>query len=273
MYGFHFFIYGNLGKLVIFSTLVFLLLSRGKLQALRVQPLSWTNALFFLGGGLLIPLFFSLSNILLTHYKSFADNLMLSLLTHGVLIAIPLFFFLGSFGIACVKSLISHFYRELLICLGLSLVLFVAIFQVWKLWPLLSNLVLQCEYFIFSHIYDTVYIIHPRGLFVNTFAVEIEEACSGLESIFLFSLLYLVICLIDWKKLNKRKIVLLFPFLVLSLVAVNIVRVFLLILVGVLINPHIMTVLFHTYLGLLLFVVYFILFMKVGYPWLQKNAS
>lgn len=270
LYGFQFFIYGNLGKLVIFSAIIFLLLIRDKLGTLKLERFNPKNFFYIVPAVLLIPVFFLLSNKLLT-YISFTQNIFLFLLTHIVLISIPLLFFLGVFGMKFTRMLIKIFRKELLICVGLSGVLFVAIFQVWKLWPFFSNLVLQVQYFIFSKLYDNVAIIPPRGLFVNTFAVEIAEACSGLESIFLFTVLYIFISVLDWKKLILKRVLLLFPLLLAGLVIVNIVRVFVLILVGVLINPQIMAALFHTYLGLLLFVAYFLLFMRFGYGWLKKK--
>lgn len=272
LYGFNFFIYGNLGKLVIFSVIIFIILTRDRIHTLRVDNFSVVNAVYLVAAAIQIPLFFSLGNKLLS-YASFTQNLPLSLFTHLVLIAIPLLLFLAVFGLRFTKSFLKTFRRELLICLGLSLVLFLLIFQVWKLWPYLSHMVLQAEFFIFSLLYDKVFIIEPRGLFVNTFAVEIAEACSGLESIFLFTFLYIFICVLDWKQLAIKRVLLLFPFLIAGLILVNIIRVFLLILVGVLINPQVMAALFHTYLGLILFVIYFFVFLRFGYGWLKRKDS
>jgi len=269
LYGFNFFIYGNLGKLVIFSVIVFLLLTRDRLHTLKVQKVSLYNYLFILFGFLLLPLFFYLSKLLLLE-KSFTTNTLLSLSTHVVLILIPLFLLCGVFGISFLTQFYKDFKRELLICLGISVVLFFSIFQVWKLWPFLSVFVLQAEYLLFSHIYPNVYILPPYGLFVHSFIVQIAEACSGLESIFLFTVLYILVSVIDWKKLHIKKVILFFPLLLIGLVLVNILRVFLLIMVGVLINPQIMSELFHTYLGLVLFIIYFFLFLKYGYPHLFK---
>lgn len=272
LYGFNFFIYGNLGKLVIFSVIVFLFLTRGRLKDLRYKRYDARNLVFILCALLLVWTFFPLARILLT-YQSFTSNLPLSLLVHLNLVLIPVFLLLGVFGYSFLKTFIREFKKELAICVGLSSVLFLAIFQVWKLWPLFSRLVLNAEYFLFSHIYTSVYVIPPRSLFVQSFAVEIAEACSGLESIFLFTVLYIFITIIDWKKLDTRKILLFYPLLLAGLVVVNILRVFLLILIGVLINPQIMVTLFHTYLGMVLFVIYFLVFLIFGYKRVKKKIS
>ncbi len=272
LYGFNFFIYGNLGKLVIFSVIVFLFLTRGRLKDLRYKRYDARNLIFILCALLLVWIFFPLARMLLT-YQSFTSNLPLSLLVHLNLVLIPVFLLLGVFGYAFLGTFIREFKKELAICIGLSAVLFLAIFQVWKLWPLFSGLVLNMEYFIFSHIYPHVFIIPPRSLFVTNFAVEIAEACSGLESIFLFTVLYIFIAFIDWKKLDKKKIILFYPLLLAGLIGVNILRVFLLILVGVLISPDVMVALFHTYLGMVLFVIYFLVFLIFGYKRMKKKNS
>ena len=139
------------------------------------------------------------------------------------------------------------------------------------MWPLFSGLVLNVEYFLFSHIYNHVFVIPPRTLFVRNFSVEVAEACSGLESIFLFTVLYVFMAFVDWNKLDTRKVLLFYPLLLVGLIIVNILRVFILIMIGILINPQIMVELFYTYLGLVLFIIYFLLFLKFGYSKLKKS--
>ena len=270
LFSFHFYIYGNLGKLVIFSTMLFVLLSRESLTKLKTYPFTVQNYIFLFASASALGAFYVVKQVLLTQ-NSFYSHIGMSLMGHFLVIAVPTFLLLGVFGLRFLKGFIKSYKKELLICAGLSLVLYAAIFQVWKLWPYLSTLVLQAQFLIFSQLFEPVYIIEPYGLFVKSFAVEIAEACSGLESIFLFTVLYIAIVIIDIKKLSLKRVFILFPLLMLALVVVNILRVFLLILIGVLINPQIMAALFHTYLGLILFVIFFFLFMKFGYPFLKNK--
>lgn len=269
LYGFYFFIYGNLGKLVIFSFILFGLLTRNTIHTLKASPMTNQNKIFLVSAFILLGTFYLLRNSLLG-YASFAQNPGLAVLVHLNLIAVCVALLIGSFGMPFLKTFVRKYRRELLICSGLSIVLFFLIFQVWKLWPYLSNMVLQAEYFLFSKLYEPVFIIPPRGLYVHSFAVEIAEACSGLESIFLFTVLYIFMVILDWKKLNLKKVIIAFPILMVLLILVNILRVFVLILSGIHINPQVMMTLFHTYLGLILFVIFFFLFMKYVYPLLRK---
>lgn len=270
LFGFYFFIYGNLGKLVIFSALMFLFMTKDRISNIKVPSFKSYQLLFILAAFLLIPVFFHFGRILLTH-KTFTDDLLLSLVTHIVLISIPVLLAFGVFGYKFIKSFFIIFKKEFLICTGLSAILFVSIFQVWKLWPYFSALVLNAVYFSISHLYPNVSVIPPRTLFVKNFAVEIGEACSGLESIFLFTVLYIFMAILDWKLLNKTKIIAFYPLLLAGLIFVNILRVFLLLWVGILLNPQIMATLFHTYLGMVLFIIYFLAFLKFGYRWLKRN--
>lgn len=269
LFGFYFFLYGNLGKLVIFSFILFVLVTRETIFQLQPEAYKKKNVLWFFAALGLLLLFYFCKEQLLTQ-QTFSSNIPLSLFTHLLIISLPLPLLLGVFGYSFLKKFVLTYKKYLLRCATISLVLFLAIFQVWKLWPYLSSFVLQAEYILFSRLYDTVYIIPPHGLFVEKFAVEIGEACSGLESIFLFTVLYIFIAVLDWKKLRKDRVILLFPILLLLLTFINILRVFLLILVGLLINPHIMATLFHTYLGLILFVIFFLLFMKYLYGWMRR---
>ena len=266
---FYFYLYGNLGKMVLFSAVVFFLLTKDRILKIGKAEYGRKNYIFIFIAILLLPIFFTLANLLLTE-QSFTTNLPLSLATHAITILIPTFLLVGTFGVDHLLRFARIFKKELLTCVGLSLVFDAAIFYVWRLWPYLSDIVLKSEYFLFSRIFDTVSIIHPRTLFVEKFAVSIEQACSGLDSLFLFSILYLIIGLIDWKKFNHKKLLFMFLVAGIGLFFINILRVFLLILAGVLISPEITTQLFHTYLGMVLFIIYFGLFWKLTYKWMQK---
>ncbi len=264
LYGFHFFIYGNMGKLVLFSVIVFLLLTRGKLQDIKLEKYQKVNVLFILASFALIPVFFRLGSILLQQ-SSFTANLPLSVLTHVTLLLITILLVPGVFGIKFVKYFLSEFKKEIGVCLGLSIGFYFAIFKVWNLWPYLSDMVLAAVKWLFSLTFPIVRTGVNRRILVQDFAVTIDQACSGIESIFLFSSLYLLIALLDWKKLNKTKLFLLFFPALAGLFLVNILRVYILILIGVVISPQLALQLFHTYAGLVLFVVYFFLFWKVFY--------
>jgi hypothetical protein len=269
LYRFNFFIYGNLGKMVLTSIIVFGLLIRKRLKQLEKLPKIKTNIFYIVLSFILIPIFFLLGNTLLEQ-KFFNANILLSLATHGVLILIPTLLLLGIFGISFLVSFAKHFQKELLICLGISIGYDLAIFQVWKLWPIFSDGVLQSVRFLLSLTSSNVMVIQPRVLVVNKFAVSIEQACSGLDSLFIFSSLYLLITILDFKEFNKVKLICMAIPAAIGLYLVNILRVYLLVIIGAYISSDLAVNLFHTYLGMVLFIIFFFIFWKSFYVWMKK---
>jgi len=270
LYDFGFFIYGNLGKMVLFSVFLFFLLARNKLGTITNEKYRITNILYIAASFLLVPIFFYFAQDLLSQ-TSFSTNILLSFLTHLLIITIPMLLLPGVFGLTFIKKFIIQFKIEIATCIGISLLYDYLIFQVWKLWPYLSSFILLIEEFLFRLSFPLVVVTPPNILTVQTFSVAVAEACSGLDSLFLFSTLYIIIAILDWNVFNKKKLILMFIPVSLGLIAVNILRVYLLILIGVMISPKLTLTLFHTYAGMILFILYFILFWKVSYKWIKKK--
>jgi exosortase/archaeosortase family protein len=68
-----------------------------------------------------------------------------------------------------------------------------------------------------------------------------------------------------------KKYLSLFPLAAVGLYLVNILRVYLLVLIGATISPKLAIQLFHTYAGMLLFIAYFFLFWTVFYRKISKK--
>lgn len=271
LFEYGFYLYANLGKMVVFSLILFALLTRGTIQTLPVTPFRKKQLLPLIFAWAILPVFFLLADQLQFTTESPAENVPLFLTTHVSLILIPAYLALGVYGETTLRSLIGSYKKQLVLCVGITLLYAAAIFQVWKLWPYFSGAVLYVVRFLFSQLYDIVVVLPPYGLLVQNFAVLIEESCSGLDSLFLFSTLYIILVVLDWNKLHPARAAFLFIPALIGLFAVNILRVFSLIWIGVEISPQLSQQLFHTYLGMVLFIVYFMILMKIGYPWLLKK--
>lgn len=269
LYSYYFYIYPNMGKMIIFSIILFILLTRSTLPIFKLPPYNRLN-LIFIALAFVFTVLFSVLQQLLLQTESFTSSITLSLVSHAVVVSVPIFLILGCFGTDALVKFWQLYRKQILICLGVSIVFYFAIFQVWKLWPYLSDIVLRAVHFLFSLTFEPVVRIPPRALFVKNFVVSIEEACSGVDSLFLFSTLYICIGTIDWKKFHKLKLILMFFPAVIGLFLVNILRVYLLILIGVLTSPQVTIQLFHTYLGMILFIIYFTVFWKFTYRWMMK---
>lgn len=272
LYGFHFFIYANMGKMILFSSVAFIILTRKRFNDINIYPWERSQYIFLACSLLFMPLFYVVGLQLLGEPAPFS-NPFLFFLAHVLLVAIPSFLALGIFGTRFFRHFASMFKIELSLCLAMSVVFYFAIFQVWKLWPYLSRAVLHSVAFLLSFHISPVREIGPLTLLAGTFAVRVEQACSGLDSIFLFSTLYLLIALVEWQQFHKVRLFLIYFPALAGMFAVNILRVYILILVGVYISPKLALQLFHTYLGMVLFILYFYLFLKICSPFLKKPST
>jgi len=142
---------------------------------------------------------------------------------------------------------------------------------IWRLWPYMIPLVLKIVYFLLKKVTSHAKIIPGDILVVKNFAVIIAEACSGIYSIFIFSSIYLFIILLDWVKINKKRAILIFIPAIIGVFFVNIFRVFLLMLVGGYFSEKIALGLYHSYTGMIFFLVYFTIFWLVMYKWMKNK--
>jgi len=269
LYGFGFYIYGNLGKMVILSAVMFFLLIKNRLSNIENYKWHWSQMVWLVLAVVFVLMFFNLAGMLLT-LRSFDTNVGLTIFAHAVLVAIPFLLFVGVFGFRFLTNFFKGFFKEIGVCLVLSLIFTLGIFQVWKLWPIFSGGVLSSVRFLLSLSYPSVIHVKPLTLIVGNFSATIAQACSGLDSLFMFTALYTFIGLVDYKKINIMKFVLLYPLAALGMYVVNILRVYLLIVIGVSISPELALKLFHTYAGMVLFILYFGLFWKLFYNKILK---
>lgn len=116
-------------------------------------------------------------------------------------------------------------------------------------------------------------IVPPYTLYVNHFGIAVAEACSGLDSLFMFSMLYLLVVGSEWSSIKKWRAVLAYVPLAIGLYLINILRVYVMVVIGAVWSPYIAIHLFHTYAGMILFLLYFMAFFKWGWKWLVKERE
>lgn len=270
LYGFGFFIYGNLGKMVLIFVILLGLLIRERLLELQSLPRPRIVIPAVLMAFALVPVFMLLGTHLISH-GPVTNQIAMTTLAHMVLITIPASLLYGVFGPSFLRDFVTRFVRSIGVAIGIALVLDILIFQVWKLWPIFSTGVLVSVQWLLSLTFDHVNHVPPYLLAVGSFAVQIEQACSGLDSLFLFTALYVMVGIVDYRRLNMPKLVYTYLPAALGMYAVNILRVYILMLIGVLISPTLAIRLFHTYAGMVLFILYFAAFWSVMYKRLLKK--
>jgi exosortase/archaeosortase family protein len=77
---------------------------------------------------------------------------------------------------------------------------------------------------------------------IGTFSAIIGKPCSGIDSLLLFTALYSLMLILDWKRMNKAKAI---AFFAIGMFITNILRIFVLFLVGAHYSPKLVVGLFH----------------------------
>lgn len=266
-YGFQ--VYGGAGKGLLFSLIVFAILVWRKKKFPNL--LGWDPVqLFWLACGFIILLIdWGLINNLISGNTSTTNIL----LAHFGILASIIVMLIASFGLKNIRRVFLFYYGEIYISLLLGMLFVGFVYLIYGLWTVLCSIVLSCvkELLKLNGI-QTVYEA-PRTLIFNRFAINVAEYCSGIESIALFTALYALVGALDWEKLNTRKYVGIFIPTLILLFVFNILRVYVLILGGYYINPQIAFSLFHTYAGMVFFILYSAIFWLIAYRWMIKSAN
>jgi exosortase/archaeosortase family protein len=254
-------VYGGAGKALLFASICLLILVQRKRNLVVLKP--WR----------LIQLVWLILMILSTSAAWYSVNKLIgnssitgwAVLANICLIASVIFAAGASFGPSNLRLLFRAYKKELIITLGLAVAFYIFLLLVYSLWRVLAIIVLHSVSWLLHLSGLTAVILPPRTLLLSKFGIDIAQYCSGIESIALFTGLYLLIGVLDWNRLQHQKFLYIFPLALLILFALNILRVFILILAGYYINQHIAFSLFHTYAGMVFFIIYSAIFWTVSY--------
>jgi exosortase/archaeosortase family protein len=262
-------IYGGAGKALLFGVICLLVMvqrasKQVKLNAWRKSNLIWLFFMILSGAVAWYAI-----NRLIGH----SANPTWPLLANAAIISSITFAAGASYGPANVRVLVRTYKRELLNTLVLAIAFYFFLLAVYGLWKVLASTVLHSVSGLLHIVGLKALIIPPRTLLLSRFGINIAEYCSGIESIALFTGLYVLVGVLDWSKLKHNKFIYIFPVALVILFGLNILRVFGLILAGYYINPHIAFSLFHTYAGMVFFILYSALFWSISYKGLLAKPN
>lgn len=262
-------IYGSLGKTAIFGLIAFVLLVRH--NKVRLPFKAWRPQLLMWGGlaGICTAIAWVGVSGLLAGERTYS-NLFLA---HAGLILATLLAAISCFGPDNLLAIWRTYKREIIGSLIICVAFYCFLLMVYALWHPLASTVLVSVAGLLHVVGLEVMIVPPHTLLFDRFGITVAEFCSGIESIALFTGLYAIVGLLDWKQLNKKRYLLLFPVALLLLFGLNIIRVFTLIMAGYYINPEIAFSLFHTYAGMVFFILYSAAFWSVAYKYLLDNKN
>lgn len=262
-------IYGGLGKAAIFGLIAFVLLVRTKGFGLKLAP--WQPSLLAwiaVSCGFFVIAWMNISSLLAGDRTA----------AHITLAHAGLILSIASAAVACIgpsnmRLLWRTYRREILMAGAIAGLFYVFLLGVYALWKPLASIVLAGVYGLSKLVGLPAEIIQPNVLITDKFGITIAEYCSGIESIALFTGLYIVVGLLEWERLNLRRYLLLFPLALAVLFGLNIVRVFALIAAGYYLNQEIAFSLFHTYAGMIFFIIYSAIFWAIAYKYLIKEGD
>jgi exosortase/archaeosortase family protein len=180
---------------------------------------------------------------------------------------------IASIGFSNIPLIWRHYKRELLLASGIAALFYLFLLLVYMLWQPLAQVVLVAVKALLAGSGLHPIILAPTTLLFDKFGISIAQYCSGIESIALFSGLYIIVGLLDWERLNKQSYLMVFPFALILLSLLNVLRVYGLILAGYYINPVIAFSLFHTYAGTIFFIVYSAAFWSIAYGRLLRKDN
>jgi len=177
-------------------------------------------------------------------------------------------------GIAVFNiSFIKKYFRSLAALFIIFSIFFASILLIRQSWMFFSSMITRITFFLISLTFPNSRMSVGNGdptLAIGDFTVIIGSPCSGIDSLSMFSSLFLLICIYDWSMINKKKAAFLFLIGMAGSFIVSILRIYLLMVVGAY-YPKFSMGLFHSNAGWILFVIYFLGFFYFTYPWMKKR--
>jgi exosortase/archaeosortase family protein len=257
-------IYGGIGKAMIFGCIAFVLLARHSKKQFKINAWQRTQTGWFVAALVAFGIASGGIDGLIAGQQTWSNVVA----AHGGLLLAVAFAGLGTFGVPNIRHLWHTYRQELVRAALLSVAFYVFLWVVYALWQPLASIVMWSVQGLLGITNLQAVVVPPNTLIFDKFGITIAEYCSGIESIALFTSLYAVVGLLDWPHVNRRRYFMIFPFALLMLFCLNIVRVYGLIIAGYYINPDIAFSLFHTYAGMVFFIVYSIIFWAIAYKYL-----
>ena len=262
-------VYGSVGKALIFGVIALALLVRTKRQV-AIAP--WRPGLLWWAAGAVAALVASW--IAVDGLMAGQRTVLNLVVAHAGLLASVAGMALACFGASNLRVLFNMYRREVVTSVGIAVAFLVFLMAVYALWEPLSSVVMYSVDFLLRMSGLVTAVIPPNQLLLDKFGITVAESCSGIESIALFTGLYIIVGLLDWPRLRRTRYFVIFPIALFLLVIFNILRVYGLVMAGYYINPEIAFSLFHTYAGLVFFIIYSAIFWAIAYKYLvQPHAA
>lgn len=271
---------------ILFAFVAFSLANYRKLVKIPIFPFRWRQSVL-LGFGAVVTL--ALHYYIKYIISSMAAETSNPLLWSGIKVLVQVIFvlllFLAVFGLKTAWHLVQNYWRSMIFFAAVGFVFFVVITIFQNIWYLLANLITSLLRNIFQLIGtsttvvpldEKAAILSGRGgpvLKVMGFSAVIGKSCSGIDSLLLFISLYSLIFILDYPRVRKGVATLCFLIGIVGMFFVNVLRIFLLFLLGAYWSPATALGLFHTNVGWILFIIYFFVFWWIASKFVYRKQK
>jgi exosortase/archaeosortase family protein len=106
---------------------------------------------------------------------------------------------------------------------------------------------------------------------IKDFFVSISTPCSGIVSLNYFMIAIVVMLIVNWKEIDFKKALFVVPLGIIGMFMINVLRVFLLLIIGAYYSQEVAMGIFHTSAGMILFIIYFGIFWLYGWKYMRKS--
>ncbi len=262
---------GDAMKVIVLVGILFIVYLKERIGKLAHPKINYKHSIPLLIGSLIsVAGVYALRYI--TNLYSITEGMPLYLIIAAKFAALAVSFILlllAVFQIPYVEKFYEKFKLELLVTAILLVVFYFLLMFFQSNWMFFSGTVMNFLVAMFSPYYEVTVI--GTLLSVDGFAVSIGAPCSGIESLMLFFSLFAVILALDYKRIRITPYIIAFVAGLFGTFVVNNLRIFLLILVGIHVNPKLAVGLFHTHAGWILFIIYFIIYFAIIKKFIYKK--
>ena len=206
-----------------------------------------------------------------------------SFIIRNFMLVISITYLLYGFGLLFMGLAVFNmkffrmYVRSILLAFLVGIIFFSFMIILSFSWRAFASTMTTISFFLLRLTFRDVFMDIPLNddplLSVNNFSVFIGSPCSGIVSLSLFTSLFIAILAFDRRLIDMKKVPNFFVFGILGMFAVSILRIYLLMVIGVLISEKLALNLFHTNAGWILFVIYLLIYWYYGYPYLTSQKE
>jgi len=257
---------------IIFGIIAFIILTYKKLLDIKKFSFKKYQIIYILLA--VITLFFQyyFRFMIVHNIEYFLQNTLLwGIVKIAIMFVYIILLAIGIFGFKFINYFFQKYKKQILISATITIAFFFLMLLVQNLWSYFSNFISNVLYHIFNIFFSNVtykpfvssFTMTEGGgplLGINGFKAIIGKPCSGIDSFLLFTSLYSLIFILDYKRLKKPLTILLFAVGAIGMFLTNLIRIFLLFIVGAYIDAKFAIGMFHSNIGWILFIIYFFIF-------------